>query len=84
MLKCVLVWPLLERRSKNERQPDVGAMPVAPVADGDRSACLFGHRLHPRLGLPALAREAAPPGQGYPPGARIGISPILNLRPLRW
>ena len=55
---------------------------VASVADGDRSACLFGNRLHARLGLLALAREAALPGQGYLPGARSGSSPILNLRPL--
>jgi len=68
---------LLERRSKNECQPDVGAMPLASVADGDLSACLFGNRLHARLGLLALAREAALPGQGYLPGARSGVSPDL-------
>ena len=55
---------------------------VASVADGDRSACLFGNRLNARLGLLALAREAALPGQGYLPGARSGSRPILNLRPL--
>ena len=75
MLKCVLVWPLLERRSKNERQPDVGAMPVASVADGDCSACLFGNRLHARLGLLALARGAALPGQGCLSGARERYQP---------
>ena len=73
MLKCVLVCPFLERRSKNERQPDVGAIPVAPVANGDRGACLFGNRLHARLSLLALVREAALPGQGYLPGARSGV-----------
>jgi hypothetical protein len=57
-------------------------MPVASVADGDRGACLFGNRLHARLSLLALAREAALPGQGYLPGARSSVSPIINLRQL--
>jgi hypothetical protein len=50
---------------------------VAPVANGDRGACLFGNRLHARLSLLALVREAALPGQGYLPGARSGVSPDL-------
>ena len=58
-------------------------MPVASLADGDGSAGLSGNRLHARLSLLALAREAAFSGQGYLPGATSGISPILNLRPFR-